>query len=224
MKKLLLSLSLAFIATTFVNAQTTQEWNISTFSVESFTEKKVINGLTVVGSADAIVSIDANKKSMDEYSFTQRLKLGGAGALEEGSLIPTNRYASFDVTGNTTITLYGMSSSSGAERTLVITDGKTEIGTFTNDGTAIGKAELSYTGTASTIYLYSKSGGFNLYLIKAVTEATSSIEQNNTDKVVASVSYFDLLGRQANETTKGALIKKVIYEDTSVETTKVYVQ
>ncbi len=100
MKKLLLSLSLAFIATTFVNAQTTQEWNISTFSVESFTEKKVINGLTVVGSADAIVSIDANKKSMDEYSFTQRLKLGGAGALEEGSLIPTNRYASFDVTGN----------------------------------------------------------------------------------------------------------------------------
>ena len=233
MKKLLLSLSLIFSVSAFVNAQTTQEWNISNFTAESITEPKVVDGLTMHdkptqkedGSTEAPkMAIDANSKKIDGFEFTQRLKFGGSASVEGESLLPTNRYVSFDVAGNTTITVYGMSSSKNAERTLMITDGIKEIATLVNDGVAIDKVETTYTGSAATIYLYSVTSGFNIYYIKAVTDIPQGIENSNINKEVVSVSYYDLLGRQATETTLGTLIKKVVYDDASVETVKVYVQ
>lgn len=220
MKRILLSaLCLFGISTLAINAQT---WNFSTFTVETISSTKTVNGLTIGAAAETTVAVDANPKSIDGYSFTQRLKLGGAGAAtEEAPYMPTTRFLSFPVTGNSAITVYGMSSSSSAgDRILTLTDGTQEIDNFTNDGTAIAKKVYNYTGSAATLYLFSKSGGINLYLL-SVEAGNSSINSANADKgAVVSEVYYNLQGKQVIPTTKGLVIKKVTYQNGSVETIK----
>jgi hypothetical protein len=69
----------------------------------------------------------------------------------------------FDVTGNATITVYGISGGA-TERTLNFSDGGNIFNTFTVTD-AIAKKTVSYTGSATTIYLYSQGSGINLYAI-----------------------------------------------------------
>lgn len=223
-KNLLLLAAAAVLSLTTANAQ--KEWNFSNFTAGSITTATTVDGLTISPTSENSIDIDANKKSIDEYSFTQRLKFGGSGIpLTEGTMIPEGRHISFPVDGPVDITVYGMSSSSTAERTLVVTDGTNEVGTFVNGGTAINKAEISYTGGAATLYMYSASGGFNLYLVKYVASAASGIESENVDRgEIVSATYYDLSGRIATENTTGFVIKKAVYEDGSVETTKTYVR
>jgi len=67
-----------------------------------------------------------------------------------------------------------MSSSSSADRELVIAAGKKEtvVGKFTALGASIGKGEYNYTGGATTIYIFSSSSGVNLYYLKAAPLTT----------------------------------------------------
>ena len=54
---------------------------------------------------------------------------------------------------------------------------------------------------------------------------TTGIDNPNTDsKVIVNKMYFDMLGRQMPETTKGLLIEKVIYEDGSHSARKMFVK
>lgn len=222
-KNLLLLVTAVVLSLTTANAQ--KEWNFANFEAKSYTTVTTIDGLTI-SPTDKSIDIDSNKKSMDGYDFTQRLKFGGSGTpLTEGTMIPEGRHISFPVEGPVTITVYGMSSSKGSERTLMITDGTNEVGTLVNDGNAIDKAEVAYTGGAATIYMYSANSGFNIYLVKYVPNGASGIETENQDRgEIVSVTYYDLSGRIANENTKGFVIKKAVYEDGSVETTKTYVR
>ncbi len=145
---------------------TNKEWNISDYpaSTVSFTSTTtILTDLTVLAATGQNVDIDGNSKSIDGYSFTKRLKLGGAS---DNLILPTYRALQFNVASACTITVYGMSSSSGVSRTLNITNGTSILDTYTNDGTAIGKKEIVYTGGAGTIYILSTSGGFNIYGVK----------------------------------------------------------
>ena len=209
--------------------QTTEQNTIWNFSESPFVIGDIegtVNGLTISGATSGTaVTIDANSKSMDDYSFTQRLKLGGAGSPDtETPNLPTQRYLSFDVTGNTTVTIYGMSSSSNTERTLVVTDGVNVIGNFTNDGNSIDKVIINYTGPATTLYIYSLSSGFNIYAILADGNIALSIKNVMSDKEVKSVSYYDLLGRPVPDAATGIIIVKTIYKDGSSTNIKVYRQ
>ena len=94
MKKIhiILSTLLLFLGGVSVNAQTVYDfsnWDAITYS--STTTK---NGLTVTASADKTVSVDANSKSIDGYTFTKRLKFGGGGS-------SNTRYASIEIPGTT---------------------------------------------------------------------------------------------------------------------------
>ncbi|GHT74422.1 hypothetical protein FACS1894124_4270 [Spirochaetia bacterium] len=129
----------------------------------AITASHTVDGLTVLASSSATVMIDGNNKSIDGFSFTYRLKLGGTGS---PVIAPTGRGVKFDVTGPCTIKVYYMSSSGGAARTLAISNGSEQISTdadFTNDGNAIAKGELSYSGGAGSVYVYSKGSGINMY-------------------------------------------------------------
>ena len=157
---------------------TTQEWNISSATLSvlgTVAATNTIEGLTIVATADAAVVVDANNKSLDGMDYTSRLKLGGSGLFDAGG-IPVSRILTFPVYGNTTITVIGMSSSSSADRQLVVAAGNkdTELGRFSALGASISKGEFTYTGGPTTIYLFSPSSGVNLYDIKSVPLVTSA--------------------------------------------------
>lgn len=162
-------LSLLFLGFIGINANS-QEWNFSSATLSALgtiSATKTVEGLTIVATADAVVAVDANNKSLDGMDFTSRIKLGGSGAFDaEGK--PVSRVLSFPVSGSAKITVMGMSSSSTADRQLIIAAGLKDniVGTFPALGTPITKGEYTYTGGPTTIYLYSPSSGVNLYYIK----------------------------------------------------------
>ena len=201
-------------------------WNFSEWQIQTFTESTTIDDLTVVGTAEASIAIDANNKSIDGFSFTQRLKTGGGGSpTEEMPYLPTNRYLSFDTRGDVKLTIYGMSSSGGTARTLIVSNGENEIGSFTDDQAenTIKKGIIEYTGAATTIYLYSASSGFNIYAIIAEGELGNvSIPDVTTRKEIKSVQYYDLLGRPTSASAKGMIVVKTVYVDGTFCAGKVY--
>lgn len=130
-------------------------------------------------------------------NFTSRLKLGGTGAFDAGG-IPVSRVLSFPVTGNTTITVMAMSSSSSADRELVFAAGtkETVVGKFPALGASISKGEYSYTGGPTTIYIFSASSGVNLYYLKATPLTTGmNIQDKQEFKVFPNPASVFIYGR-----------------------------
>jgi hypothetical protein len=162
------------LATFTVFVSTAQEWNISS---EDFNQLGVleetteVNGLTIYAHSGKKVEIDANNKSLDGMDYTHRLKLGGSGDFDENGL-PLGRVLAFPVSGNTKITVTGMSSSSGEDRELYIAvDHQDSVfAVFPALGPDISKGEYNYTGGAGTIFLYSPSNGVNIYHLEAEPE------------------------------------------------------
>ena len=145
-----------------VTAVSEKFWNFSDFEQGDITETTIIDNLKVIASSTKKVTIDPNDKSLDDISFTQRMKLNGTGASD-------SRTVQIKVVPNSHITVYGMSPSKNTERTmnLDIPTFGTTVATLVNDGTALGKVEYDYTGEEEVfVYLYSASSGFNLYGVK----------------------------------------------------------
>jgi hypothetical protein len=156
-------------------------WNFSDteFEAKNYDTETVVDGLTL----GARTTLEANNKSLDGYNFTHRFKLNGSGS-------KTDRFVSFPVTGDTTITIYGMSASSDNERTLNVVAGETVIGTFVNSAVAgaLGKGSVNYKGGAATIYLYSASSGFNLYAINLTAPVTYNFTAQSNNTVYGTVT------------------------------------
>nr|WP_319397733.1 hypothetical protein [uncultured Carboxylicivirga sp.] len=223
MKKIYLSL-LCILGAVTINAQT---WNISDAefnALGSLTDEVTVSGLTIYADADKGVTIDANGKSIDDYEFTHRLKLGGSSRWTDGA--PSARILSFDVDGPKKITIYGMSSSSDNQRELVVSygDKDTELGRLINDGNAIGKVVLDYTGGATTFYAFSAANGFNVYAV-IVESATAINDDIKADKQVASTQYYSINGVMVSTSfaalPKGIYIKKETYTDGTSSSTKI---
>ena len=177
---------LIFSGTSFnVHAQTL--YDFSDWSAETYDYTITKNGLTVVASSEKPVTIDANTKTIDGYTFTKRLKFNGGGT-------STSRYASINIPGNGTITVYGMSASSTATRTLRIATGtfSNVVDSLTNNGKAIGSITYEYTGEATTVYFYSANSGFNLYGI--VFQETGSVDPSGivTTEATEGTPYTDV--------------------------------
>lgn len=139
--------------------------NISTLvangelAIASYTELTWLDdGVCVTASENSTVSVDANNKSMDGYSFTHRLKLEGAGSADARSV-------KLEIDGAAKITVYMMSSSSTATRDVSLYDSDfTAIDTQQVGGTALEKHEYSVT-EAGVYYIAALSGVTNIYCI-----------------------------------------------------------
>jgi hypothetical protein len=173
MKKVLLSVIL-LVCASMMFAQKT--WNFSDagkFSPQTYSSTTIVDGLKILASASATVTIDANTKKHGTYSFTQRLKLGGSGGFTaENRYMPTTRALVFQVSGPGTITVCCLSSSSSSDRRLLLTNGTDSISSFSApgsysdaDGNNIPLETFNYTGGAATLYLYSVNSGVNIYLL-----------------------------------------------------------
>lgn len=182
MKRIFASVSVALIALC-VNAQSS--WNFSDWDVQTLSSSVTKDGLTVAATSTCPVTIDANSKTIDNYSFTKRLKLGGTGS-------DSARYVNFDVTGNSDIAVYSISSSSSATRTLKVAAGSLAnvVSSAEVVGTAIGKTTYSYKGDATTIYIYSASGGINLYGIY-VTASSDGGSTGGGSSSSSNISAYD---------------------------------
>ena len=140
-------------------------WNISDDDFKdlgSIKTETTVRGLHIVATEDKPVTVDASAKTIDDISFTHRLKLNGSGNAGY-------RHVWFEVTGNCSVTVYLMhASSSGDARTLDIAAGSFEnvVSTISAPvGTPV-KQTYTYKGKATTIYLYSENSGINLYGIQ----------------------------------------------------------
>ena len=179
-----------------------QEWNISSESFNALGEVSTtttVEGLTIFANSEKTVTIDSNNKSLDGMDFTSRLKLGGSGQFDESGQ-PLGRVLAFDVTGNTTITIMCMSSSSSSDRELVVATGDkdTELARMPAMGTELTKGVYNYVGGATTVYLYSPSSGVNVYYVKAEGETTTTPEAKEWN---ISADAFNALGEVSTTTT-----------------------
>lgn len=189
--------------------------------------------------------VDASKKSFTigetTYSYDNRFKFNGAGypggavgqtTPSSGTpavdyFMPTQRYLSFKVLGNSTIKAHAITGSTGTQRNLFVTDGTKLIGTMAvaDDG-LIAEYSVTYTGPATTLYLFCNYA-LNLYYLSATNyDIKTSVNKPTIDKVVSfngtdivneknlSLEVYNVLGKliaKSNTTINTNNFEKGIY-------------
>lgn len=208
------------------------DWNISNAEFNALgklTETTIINGLTIYAASDKAVEIDdKGPKNYDEVGYPYRLKLGGTGAFDKNTGLPTNRVLSFDVEGSGTITVLAMSSSNDADRELAISAGSKDnvLGIAPALGTSLTSTSIEYTGDATTIYLYSKSSGINLYRIIFTPSTSTAVKPPVTANAnVVSVEYYNIgglsLGNKFEVLPGGIYVEITKYDNGTVTSKKI---
>ncbi len=205
MKKIFTLIAVAMMAVS-ANAQT--EWNFSDWTVETITTKTV-NGLTVYSNAEKPVAVDANSKTVGDVTYTKRLKLGGASVFDTDGTTPLSRILAFDVTGPVGIDIVLTTSNKTDDRVLcvdaVVSGSKSEVTTVNCTANELATKHIDYAGGAATIYLYSQSGGINIYDIKySIKNAISNI---TTDAANSNAPIYNLAGQQVSKDFKGVCIQ-----------------
>ena len=147
---------------TALSVQATEKlWDFSTWDAASFTETTTIDGLTIAATSEATVAVDVNSKNFSR-EFTKRLKLGGSGKAE-------SRNISFDVSGRSLITVLFMNSGDATDRAMLLAKNEFSniVKTTPVGPTKDNHAFLTYyhKGGDAKYYLYSKTGGLNIYAI-----------------------------------------------------------
>lgn len=169
-----------------------KSWNFSNSefrNLGTISSTTTINGLTIYATSTKTVVIDDNyPQEIDGVTYTSRLKFGGSGNSEA-------RMVSFHVDGECYIDIYLMSASSSEDRTLNVD--KNSFGhtltTITAWGYGATKSTYHYTGSSTTIYLYSPANGVNLYAIQ-VRSAGEPVEPENARFWNFSKSPLNALG------------------------------
>lgn len=167
-------------------------WNFSNSEFRNLgtvSSTTTINGLTIHATATKTVVFDDNApQEIDGVTYTSRLKFGGSGNGEA-------RMVSFHVEGECYIDVYLMSASGSEDRILNV-----DKNTFGHTLTTIDawsdvatKSTYHYTGSSTTIYLYSPSSGVNLYGVQ-VRSAGEPVEPGNARFWNFSKSPFSSLG------------------------------
>lgn len=155
------------------DASTSTFWNFSDDAFKSLgtiSSSKTINGLTINATSSKNVVIDASSQSIDNIAFTHRLKLNGAGDASARSL-------KFNVDGDCTIDIYLKSGSSSEDRTLRIdfgSFGSNNKKAITASKSSITKETLTYSGAATSVFVYGTGSGVNLYGIRVTTTSSST--------------------------------------------------
>ena len=217
------------------NPDAIYDWNFSDWSDNAgYTDETTVDGLTFVPNIGSnFGAINTSNKTVGDVTYTKRMQFNGAGyssaaATDEEPLVmmPTQRYLSFNVDGDVTVDIAGISGNSGEERKIFLTDGTDLIGTYNFSGTDASMETVSYTGDAATLYLFCNQA-CNVYEIIVTGTGGGSdagISSVDVQKPVLSVEYFDIMGRKVlNENLKQTvLIKKTTYTDGTSSISKIF--
>lgn len=159
MKKTLSIAILLIVASAMLFAAT--DINANDLKARVFKRDLVIDdNATILASASKSITIASLPEAIeyDGVTYTSSVKLSGAGNTSA-------RAVRLTVTAGETVTLLASSSAASSARSLVITDeAGTEYGSLAAPAGNDPVAASTYTFTADgTYYLYSKSGGVNIY-------------------------------------------------------------
>jgi len=145
-----------------------KSWNISDFEVKEATYSEVteIDGLTLVGSSDKPIVIDANNKELDGITYDTRLKLGGKidSNLERSNI-------KFNVSGNCTINIIGISGSKSEDRAIGLYGSdkqQIKLSDKLSGTSGVQKVTFDYTGESDTLAIGSPDGAINIYAIEVL--------------------------------------------------------
>ena len=198
-----------------VNAQT--EWNFSNWDAKTYSETFTKDGLTLNINKDgkgevAAMTIDGNKKTVDDVKYTQRLKLSGTGSASD--LENLGRVVSFNVEGPGDIYVVAAhASSSGDPRTLkvaaVVDNALTSLDDISYDANEIKSFTVKYNqNKAAKILIYSGKSGMNIYDIKFtpanVSNGISNISATSAKK---NGMTYNMAGQEVSSSAKGLIIK-----------------
>ena len=198
-----------------VNAQT--EWNFSNWDAKTYSETFTKDGLTLNINKDgkgevAAMTIDGNKKTVDDVKYTQRLKLSGTGSASD--LENLGRVVSFNVEGPGNIYVVAAhASSSGDPRTLkvaaVVDNALTSLDDISYDANEIKSFTVKYNqNKAAKILIYSGKSGMNIYDIKFtpanVSNGISNISATSAKK---DGKTYNMAGQEVSSSAKGLIIK-----------------
>ena len=200
-----------------VNAQTETEWNFSNWDAKTYSETFTKNGLTLNINKDgkgevASMTIDGNKKTVDDVKYTQRLKLSGTGSVSD--LENLGRVVSFNVEGSGDIYVVAAhASSSGDPRVLkvaaVVDNALTSLDDISYDANEIKSFTVKYNqNKAAKILIYSGKSGMNVYDIKFtpanVSNGISNISATSAKK---DGKTYNMAGQEVSSSAKGLIIK-----------------
>ena len=194
-----------------VNAQT--EWNFSNWDAKKYSETFTKDGLTlnIIGE-DASMTIDGNKKTVDDVKYTQRLKLSGSGSVSD--LENLGRVVSFNVEGSGDIYVVAAhASSSGDPRSLkvaaVVDNAVTPLEDVSYDPNEIKSFTVKYNqNKAAKILIYSGKSGMNIYDIKFTpANVTNGISNISADAAKKNGKTYNMAGQEVSSSAKGLIIK-----------------
>jgi hypothetical protein len=246
MKKILLLVAVLTATSLMTFGQTNKVWNVGNdpvlFPVSSgyaTGNNPTIDGLTITPGGTTVTNmavVEANAKTFTSpttsvaYTFINRFKYNGAGYSGAAAAdavptvnMPTQRYLSFQVAGNSTIYVIGASGSTGSSRNLFLTDGATLIGTVNFPDSPLNEGTFTYTGPATTLYLFTNAA-INMYYISATNVLLSGINTPNASKRIVEIQNYDILGKQVSKNAKGMIVQKVTYDDGTTSTLKSFVK
>lgn len=185
MKKIYLLIILSLISFAQLRSQS---WNFSDGNYNhlgAVSSPLTINGLTIYAS-------DTHGVNFENHSigiYSRRLKLNGGGQFADAET-PTARVLAFQVDGNTSIKIATMSN--GSARTLNVAAGNNTniIRTIEAPEGAINTETFEYVGGATTIFVFSASGGINLYEISTGDDGGSEpVTPIIVDASTLNISY-----------------------------------
>jgi len=232
MKKTLLITALVAIAVFSVQAQgTSKVWNFGSNTtlfpvsggIGAGPDRSVyVDGLGIHTGTQTntnMGAVNASSKTfvsstLGEISFINRFQLNGGGYTGSSTTdqvptdnMPTQRYLTIAVGGNSTLYCIGITGSNNSDRKVFVTDGTNLIGTMSFGGTDLMDFTINYTGTATTLYIFGNSA-CNLYYLSATNVVTSSVNQVLADKGISfngseilnkqnlSIEVYDILGKR----------------------------
>jgi hypothetical protein len=193
----------------------------STSPTVTFTSTFTVNGLTI--GTDGVTNwtgLTANKKTIDGVDYCTRLQSGGGGAPVAPSKIPTTRYLSINVTGNSEVKFGMISSNSTSTRTLIIVnEGETVLDSIVNIG---GSSAITYTynynGPATKLYFYSRSSGINYYYVSATNVIISGTNNALLKRDISFNGKEILNNKNLNVEVYNVLGKLVASSNTNIST------
>ncbi len=173
---------------------TDKDWdfNSSTFSSlsGSISSTTTIDGLTFVYSGSALNAVTGKAKTYSDgfAGGGKVIQTGGSSSYSDG--MPTKRYMTFVVDGPVKITAWFFGNSTG-DRSLLISAGTTETEMeYNSTDQAATIATYNYTGSGSTIYVYSNNS-INISRIKVEPAAATTCTEKSVSGFTTTITSFD---------------------------------
>ena len=165
----------------------------SDLTAGDITANTVSGQFKLIADATNKLTVEANSKSLDGYTFKQRLKTNGTGAVDK-------RAISFTTTGAGNVIFYAMSGSNKEDRPVNLLNAEgTTVGTVTVSGTTFAKYTIAIP-SAGTYYLVSGKSGINFYLIG--TDVALADQKADATTVTTTTTETSTEATTATTTTK----------------------